>query len=202
MPARFPSSQSEEIVARDAPMVLPAAWAGSKAGALARHEADHVAVVPVREAHQLAPLLGNRHAGGDHIEAAAAQFRDQPLPFFQHDLALGAEVLERAPVRHRPVAHRLVGRCLRVDRVRIPQDRDENLYVGLAAPGAKGQRLAGEARHPESSLSSAAPVRLPGQVEALPSPGTGVYARPWIPQTTRNPAVPHQSVPVGVAFGR
>ena len=30
IPARFASSQSEEIVARDAPMVLPAALAGSK----------------------------------------------------------------------------------------------------------------------------------------------------------------------------
>ena len=28
------------------------------------------------------------------------------------------------------------------------QDRDEDLHVGLAAPGAKGQRLAGEVRHP------------------------------------------------------
>ena len=53
-----------------------------------------------------------------------------------------AEVLERAPVRHRPVAHRLVGRCLRVDQVRMCEHGDEDLHVGLAAPGAKGQRLA------------------------------------------------------------
>ena len=63
-----------------------------EAGALARHEADYVAVVPVREANKLPPLLGDRHAGGDRIEAAGAQFRDQPLPFLQHDLAFGTEL--------------------------------------------------------------------------------------------------------------
>ena len=56
-----------------------------EAGALARHEADYVAVVPVREAHKLPPLLGDRHAAG-------AQFRDQPLPFPQHDLAFGTKL--------------------------------------------------------------------------------------------------------------
>ena len=92
VPAKFASSQSEAIVARLAPMVLPAGLGRVEAGALARHEADYVAVVPVREANKLPPLLGDRHAGGDRIEAAGAQFRDQPLPFLQHDLAFGTEL--------------------------------------------------------------------------------------------------------------
>ena len=78
VPASFALSQSEAIVAPAAPMVLPAASVGPKpeAVALARHEADHVSVVPIRETHQLAPLLGDRHAGGDRVEAAGAQFLD------------------------------------------------------------------------------------------------------------------------------
>ena len=63
-----------------------------EARALARYEADHIVAVPVLEAHQLTPPLGDRHAGGDGIEAAGAQFRDQPLPLLQHDLAIGADL--------------------------------------------------------------------------------------------------------------
>ena len=79
-------------MARLAPDGLARRVGRVEAGALARHEADYVAVVPVREANKLPPLLGDRHAGGDRIEAAGAQFRDQPLPFLQHDLAFGTEL--------------------------------------------------------------------------------------------------------------
>ena len=41
-------------------------------------------------------------------------------------------------------------------------------------------------------LSSAAPLRPPRIVEAVPSLSSGAYVRCRIPQTTRSPAVPHQ----------
>ena len=71
------------------------------------------------------------------------------------------------------------------------QDRDEDLHVGLAAPGAKGQRLAGEVRHPVKPglvvevhlrrAAAAALVRLQARAELaiavrLPAPGPGLVA--------------------------
>ena len=71
------------------------------------------------------------------------------------------------------------------------QDRDEDLHVGLAAPGAKGERLAGEVRHSvqpglvvEVHLRRAAAValvRLQARAELaiavrLPALGPGLVA--------------------------
>ncbi len=71
------------------------------------------------------------------------------------------------------------------------KDRDEDLHVGLAAPGAKGQRLAGEVRHPVQPglvvevhlrrAAAAALVRLQARAELaiavrLPALGPGLVA--------------------------
>ena len=74
-----------------------------------------------------------------------------------------AEVLERSPVRHRPVAHRLVGHRLGVDQVRMRKHRDEDLHVRLGAAGAKGERLAGEVRHPVQRRAHSRSASAPGR---------------------------------------
>lgn len=61
------------------------------------------------------------------------------------------EVLQRAAVRHRPVADLLVRHRLGVGQAGMRQDRDEDLHVDRAGGGAQGQRLAGEVRHPVQS---------------------------------------------------
>ena len=88
-------------------------------------------------------------------------------------LRRGAEVFQRAAMRHRPVAHALVGHRLGVSHVGVRQHRDEDLDILLAAPGAQAQRLAGEVRQaPQPRRVVEAHPRLPAvPLQPRPEPG-------------------------------
>src|SRR3546814_17491833 len=98
----------------------------------------------VREGDLLATLRQDEHAGGDHVEAAGAQPRDQRAPFGQDALdLLDAELGEDDP-----------GDLRRLSRYLAVQRRvGEGGSVGVADPDRSGLLYAFERPFPERRSS-------------------------------------------------
>ena len=163
------SSQSEDTVARATPDGRAGGICGVELGPLTCHEADDVAVVPVREAHELAALFCDRHAGGDRIERSCAQLRDERLPLVPFELAVHAhlrterandldieagglarvvEVVERRIVAHRADAELPVGGERRPGYNREPGEEADREYDRCGSDGHGNASLGENGRPP------------------------------------------------------